>query len=90
MSDEVELPQEDVLWERQNRAVANILSVAERMGMSPEDHRRLRGAVMREIGELTELACAFVRASSDGQYVNGHYVDMLREIHNVVVGNGSS
>lgn len=92
MSDQESL-QETVVWERQNRAVANVLGVADRIDMDPEDRRRLRGVVMREIGELTDLACALVRASADGQYVNEVYVEMLREvkeIHSAVVGNGSS
>lgn len=82
-----ELPQETVLWQRQNLAVANILAIKDRIEhlLDPNDASRLRAVVMREIGELTELACAIVRAQSDGQVMNGVYLDMLREIHLAVV-----
>jgi 16S rRNA G527 N7-methylase RsmG len=83
--DDQELPQEVALWERHNLAVNNILSVKDRIDyLDPDDAYRLRGVVMREVGELTDLACALLRASADGQFINGHYIDMLREIHAAV------
>lgn len=81
-----ETKQEVLLWERERQAAANILGIKDQIHFAdPNDASRLRSVVLRELAELTELACMMLRASAGGSVINEYWLEMLRDIHGAVV-----
>jgi hypothetical protein len=78
----------DALWDRARIAKARIMGIADQLGLNDDAHRRLRGIVLHEVDEVTDLACAFIRALDDSE-VNDLVVRMLSEVHSAIVPNGA-
>lgn len=84
---------EDILAKRRDRAIGIVLGVKERecdKYLPPEVSKKLRKVVLDQLNEFFDLTLDVMRSLDNGDVVlNERYLEMLSELHSVVVGNGN-
>lgn len=81
-----------ILDRRKNKAIAIVLGVKERevdayLPSGVQD--KLRKVVLDQFNEYHELVLDVMKSFDTGEVVlNGHYLDLIEELHSRVVGDG--
>lgn len=76
---------EEVIWKVARKASNHILSVKDRIPyLTEQDNRRLRSVVIREFNDFADLCVNLLRSADEGA-VNQDVLDLLKDIHQVIV-----
>ena len=90
----------EILARRKDRAIAIVLNMKEKEvdPLLPDDRRgrevslKLRKVVLDQINDLHDLCADVLRSATAGGEVvlNEHYLQLIAELHEHVVGNGQN
>jgi hypothetical protein len=83
----------EILAKRRDRAIAIVLGVHDRdlkSYLPPEVSAKLRKVVLDQLNEFHDLCIDVLRSLDNGEVLlNDHYLALLAEVHEAVVGNGN-